>query len=130
MADKLDLTQFDGHTPGEWRRCGGMTPEYMAIHSEHGYIIFGMANHAQTKEHGKPIAAPTWEAQRVNARLIAAAPQLLREVAAPQLLREVAELRAKVSELERTLALQQKSAELLFESQQALARRREKENRK
>jgi chromosome condensin MukBEF ATPase and DNA-binding subunit MukB len=46
------------------------------------------------------------------------------------LLREVAELRAKVSELERTLALQQKSAELLFESQQALARRREKENRK
>lgn len=65
------------HTPGPWTVCGGYTPAYTTIHSEAGYIVFRMADATDDREHGKPIEAPDMEAQRANARLIAAAPDLL-----------------------------------------------------
>jgi hypothetical protein len=64
------------HTPGPWRKCGGATPPYTAVHSSRGYIVFVMAD-AGTVEHGKPIDAPSMDEQQANARLIAAAPDLL-----------------------------------------------------
>jgi hypothetical protein len=108
----IDLTQFEGHTPGEWR----------AIKNRNRGFQIGGPDENGRKDYFTAVADVRVNDQtEANARLIAAAPALLCEVA---------ELRAKVADLERTLALQQKSAELLFESQQALARRREKENRK
>lgn len=65
------------HTPGPWELCGGYTPAYSAITSNDGYIVFGMADASNHTEHGRPIKAPGVETQRANARLIAAAPELL-----------------------------------------------------
>lgn len=65
------------HTPGPWKVCGGATPHYKAIHSCHGYIVFGMADSTEDMERDEPIQAPDFETQRANARLIAAAPDLL-----------------------------------------------------
>ena len=64
------------HTPGPWRKCGGATPHYTGIHSKAGYIVYGMADNCDT-EHGKPIKCPGFDEQRANARLIAAAPEML-----------------------------------------------------
>ena len=65
------------YTPGPWEKCGGATPHYCAINSQKGYIIFGLADHLVDKEKGKPIKAPDMWEQQANARLIAAAPELL-----------------------------------------------------
>ncbi len=66
------------HTPGPWMRCGGATAGYMAIHAgEHGYIVYGLADRLSHTEHGKPIHCPGMDEQHANARLIAAAPDLL-----------------------------------------------------
>lgn len=65
------------HTPGPWRRCGGATPYYSAIHSDSGYIVFGMADREEHKEGGKKISAPDMWEQLANASLIAASPDLL-----------------------------------------------------
>ena len=65
------------HTPGPWRRCGGFTPAYCAIHSNDGYIVFGLADPGAHTEQGQPIKAPDTDTQHANARLIAAAPDLL-----------------------------------------------------
>ncbi len=64
------------HTPGPWRRCGGSTASYIAVHSDRGYIVLGMADRSQ-REGGRAIQAPPDDEQLANARLIAAAPQLL-----------------------------------------------------
>ena len=64
------------HTPGPWRRCGGFTPAYCAIHSDDGYIVFGMADPSAHTERGQPIKAPDTDTQHANARLIAKAPDL------------------------------------------------------
>lgn len=65
------------HTPGPWRKCGGMTPRYTAIQSSGGFIVFQMADSGTDKEHGRQIAAPDMDTQQANACLIAAAPELL-----------------------------------------------------
>jgi hypothetical protein len=65
------------HTKGPWEVCGGYTPEYSAIASREGYIVFGMADYATDKEQGKPIKAPSYDTQRDNIRLMACAPELL-----------------------------------------------------
>jgi len=75
------------HTPGPWRKCGGMTPNFIAIAANKDeYIVFQMADKNCDVENGKPIKAPAYETQRVNAQLIAAAPELL------EVLEEVLEL--------------------------------------
>lgn len=66
-----------GHTPGPWRKCGGYTADYIAVSSNDGYIVYGMADHDSQTELGKPIEAPDYPTQQANARLIAAAPDLL-----------------------------------------------------
>ena len=65
-------------TKGPWRKCGGATPAYIAVHSARGYIVFGMADSDVHTEglNKKPIKAPDMWEQQANARLIAAAPQL------------------------------------------------------
>jgi hypothetical protein len=66
------------HTPGPWRKCGGYTAKYTAIYSdEFGYIVRGFADYMDDKENGEPTKAPGFETQQANARLIAAAPDLL-----------------------------------------------------
>lgn len=66
------------HTKGPWRQCGGYTPRYSAIvDGNDRYIVFQMADNDMDMEHGKPISAPDMEEQQANARLIAAAPELL-----------------------------------------------------
>jgi len=65
------------HTPGPWKKCGGATPHFCSVHSKSGYIVFGMADHQYDKEQGKKIKAPDMWEQQANARLIAAAPELL-----------------------------------------------------
>lgn len=62
----------EGVTPGPWRKCGGATPAYTAIHSDAGYIIFGMADITEHKERGHPIVAPDMWQQQKNASYIAA----------------------------------------------------------
>lgn len=71
------------HTPGPWRVCGGYTPAYCSIHSESGYIVFGMADRSVHSEGAprRPINAPDMETQRANARLIAAAPEVVEHAA-------------------------------------------------
>ena len=66
------------YTPGPWRVCGGYTASYTAITTENdGYIVYGMADRLDHKEREEPINAPDYETQRANAKLIAAAPDLL-----------------------------------------------------
>jgi hypothetical protein len=65
------------HTPGPWKKCGGYTPEYCAVHSDKGYIVFKMADKTVDKVGGELIDAPDFEEQQANARLIAEAPMLL-----------------------------------------------------
>ncbi len=65
------------HTPGPWKKCGGGTPRYTAVHSAKGYIVFQMADRVMDKERGEPLPAPDYHEQQANARLIAAAPDLL-----------------------------------------------------
>lgn len=67
------------HTPGPWKKCGGATPEYTAIHSGDGYVVFRMADGFHDREHGKPIQTPDLLTQAANAHLIASAPDLLRQ---------------------------------------------------
>lgn len=62
-----------GVTPGDWRKCGGMTPAYSAIYSDGGYIVFGMADknvHTEGKSR-LPIKAPNMDTQQRNAAWIA-----------------------------------------------------------
>lgn len=69
MTDKPETTKA---TPRPWRVCGGYTPQFMAIHSPEGYIVFGMAD-AKTHTEGIPpklIDAPNRDAQAANAALI------------------------------------------------------------
>ena len=73
------------HTPGPLRVCGGHTPAYTEIHSEAGYIVYGMADAQSHYVSGEPIRAPDYETQRANARLIAAAPELLEALKAVQI---------------------------------------------
>lgn len=63
---------MEGVTRGVWTKCGGATPYYTAIHSDHGYIIFGMADGQVHKERGRPINAPNMWEQQANATYIAA----------------------------------------------------------
>lgn len=65
------------HTPGPWRKCGGSTPAYTSIYANRGYIVWQMADGYAHKENGKGIQSPDYEEQAANARLIAAAPDLL-----------------------------------------------------
>ncbi len=60
------------HTPGEWEIRGGFTPEHTCIIGQTGDVIdsFGKPK----KSNGEPISI---EEHRANARLIAAAPELL-----------------------------------------------------
>lgn len=70
-----DVLMAAVHTPGPWRKCGGMTPKYCAITSADGYIVFGMADAVCDREgNGNRIKAPDMDTQQANARLIAAAP--------------------------------------------------------
>lgn len=65
-------------TPGPWRRCGGVTPRYMAIvDASNRYIVFQMADSVMEQMQFEPIETPDMEEQAANARLIAAAPDLL-----------------------------------------------------
>ena len=70
------------HTPAPWKVCGGMTPHFKTITSPQGYIVFSMADHYRHTEHGKTIKAPDYDTQKANARLIAAAPELLEALGA------------------------------------------------
>ena len=72
-------------TKGPWRACGGYTPEFGAVDSPDGYVIFRLADWRVDRERGEPINAPSYEFQLSNRNFIAA----LRN-AAPVLL-EVAE---------------------------------------
>lgn len=60
----------DKATARPWKVCGGSTPQFMAITSCDGYIVFQFADASYKFENGKPIKAPNYEAQRVNAALI------------------------------------------------------------
>lgn len=64
-------------TAQPWAVCGGATPEFISINSPSGYIVWQMADFRNTIENGSPVFAPDYETQRANAKLIAAAPQLL-----------------------------------------------------
>jgi len=68
------------YTKGPWRVCGGYTPHYIGIHSSDGYIIWRMADPHEDREGDRPIKAPDYSTQRDNARLLAAAPDLLEEL--------------------------------------------------
>ena len=70
------MTTEAKHTPGPWRSCGGYTPQYKAITSQDGYIVFGMADPYCHTANGAPIQAPPLEAQCANAKLIAKAPEM------------------------------------------------------
>ena len=67
------------HTPGPWKVCGGSTPKFKAITSNSGYVVFEMGDQFQHMENGRGIAAPSYEEQSANARLIAAAPETAAE---------------------------------------------------
>ena len=58
------------HTPLPWKKCGGATPQYMAIHSVDGYIVFGMADGMIDRENGHPILTPDFVTQANNAAFI------------------------------------------------------------
>lgn len=68
------------HSPTPWKLCGGYTPKYAAITSAHGYIVFGMADHATDRECGKPIDAPDSDEQRANAEFIVRAANSFEEL--------------------------------------------------
>lgn len=72
-----ELAKKYGITPGPWRKCGGATPAYTSIHSESGYVVYGMADCFQHTEAGRPIKAPTSDTQRSNAKAIADLPTTL-----------------------------------------------------
>jgi hypothetical protein len=55
------------HTPTPWRVCGGFTPEFTAIHSSAGYIIFRFADNEVDVEGTSLIKAPSYDEQRANA---------------------------------------------------------------
>ena len=63
-------------TKGPWEVCGGYSPQFTAIHSAAGYIIFSMADANHHREKDALITAPDYETQRANAHLIASAPDL------------------------------------------------------
>lgn len=67
------------HTPGPWRKCGGATAAYVAVVGPNDeYIVHGMAHPGIVDwAEGGNIESPNNETQFANARLIAAAPQLL-----------------------------------------------------
>ena len=58
-------------TPGHWIRCGGATAAHVCIHSEAGYIVYGMADYREHKEHSHAIESPQYEEQLNNAFHIA-----------------------------------------------------------
>ena len=58
------------HSSLPWRRCGGATPHFMAIHSPDGYIVFGMADGYYDIENGQAIHVPTDIVQIANAKYI------------------------------------------------------------
>ena len=72
----IDLTQFDGHTPGPWDYTKGtVTRRPVGIYGyEDNDPEVELCDHA--------VMVPEWPAaeQDANARLIAAAPELLEEV--------------------------------------------------
>lgn len=72
-----ELTTLSGHTEGPWRKCGGYSANYVAVVAGDSYIVDKMADHVVSREHGNPIKAPSYDEQQANARLIAAAPDLL-----------------------------------------------------
>lgn len=78
MNDVLDLSQFDGHSDAPWTV---VDPEFTRPSR------IGVASHGGADVYDAPLTDET----RANARLIAAAPQLLEEVR---------RLRAKVAALE------------------------------
>jgi hypothetical protein len=61
----------DAATKGPWKRCGGATARYQAIHSPDGYIVFGMADARHDSEGGKFVDAPNYPQQMENANFIA-----------------------------------------------------------
>lgn len=74
MSEKKPL-----YTKGPWRKCGGRVAQYVAVHSEDGYIVLSMADHVTDCEHDQPIEAPTYPTQWANAILIAASPELFEQ---------------------------------------------------
>jgi len=63
------------HTKGPWAKCGGFTPKYTAIKdSSNRLIVYEMAGETNTESNE---TYPPVEEQQANARLIAAAPELL-----------------------------------------------------
>lgn len=71
------LITLSGHTEGPWRKCGGYTASFVAVDARGKYIVFGMADKAKDRECSELIDAPGYDEQQANARLIAAAPDLL-----------------------------------------------------
>jgi hypothetical protein len=65
---------MEKHTPGPWRVCGGYTPHYIAIAAGGELIVDSFAEDGYCRNS----KCVSWEEQRANARLIAAAPELLK----------------------------------------------------
>lgn len=80
--DRVKTLNQGPHTPGPWKKCGGYSAKYCAVHSLKGYIVFRMADREEDTENGKPIEAPSYDEQHANARLIASAPELLQSLEA------------------------------------------------
>lgn len=68
MPDELKPTEAV-HTPGPWRKCGGYTPHYIGIAAGRTLIVESFSEQLDM------------DTQNANARLVAAAPELLAEVA-------------------------------------------------
>lgn len=86
-------------TEGEWRRCGGATARYVAIHSkDHGYIVFGMADARSDSEGGKFIQAPNYPQQASNAAFIAHARSYDAAADITALVAEIKMLRRRLAE--------------------------------
>lgn len=68
---KMDLSKFDGHTPGPWSFAMGYSG-HQGIFAEDGTYVFGVA--ARADKH------PEWKAREANHRLVLAAPSLLHQV--------------------------------------------------
>ena len=66
------------NTPGPWRKCGGMTPGYIAIcDSDNRYIVYGLATPEVCGHEYKARCVQDIDEQQANAKLMAASPRLL-----------------------------------------------------
>ena len=84
-ASKLDLAQFEGHTPGPWKIGETMPAGNRYIETSAGYVVAKISGLLAYKK-----------AQPINAALIAAAPALLAECRRQR--EEIARLREALEE--------------------------------